>query len=151
VKRVDGAGIEIDVIGVSARRVVVGILRRADAQPARHAHQVGYTDLRARIGRALPLRDRRGLVEGVNALPDEDAHQRGRHALSHRPALERRVHGDALAVALGDDASFPRHDERRRHGGGWLESGVERLADLCHVEARRRILWQHVAHRARAG
>ena len=44
---------------------------------------------------ALPLGNRRRLRQLVDALPDQHAHQRRGHALAHRPALERRVRGDA--------------------------------------------------------
>ena len=135
------------MIGIRSRHVVIGVLRGPDAQPARHVQEVGHANLRARVAGALPLGNRRGLRELVGAVLDQDAHQRRRDALAHRPALERRARRDTGAVALGDEAPLPRHDERSGQGLRRIEGGIHRLPQFRLVEAGgERTSWQHVAH-----
>ena len=96
----------------------------------------------------LPLGDRRRLPQLVCALPDENAHQCGGHALSHRPAFERRVLRDAGPVPLADETPSPRHHERRRHPRRRLERRIDGALHLCRIELRReRRLRQRIAHR----
>ncbi len=88
----------------------------------------------------------------VDALADQDAHQRGRDALAHGPALERRARRDPLAVALAHDPPFPRDHQRRRHGLHRLERGVHGPAHLCGVELRLgTVRREAVAHGPRLG
>ena len=64
---------------------------------------------------------------GGHTLMHEHAHERRGEALAHRPAFERRVHGDAVAIALPDDTPFPGHDECGGHPLGRLERGIRKL------------------------
>ena len=64
-----------------------------------------------------------------------------------KPAFERRLRRETLAVALGNEPAFPRHHERSGQSFGRLERGIDgsfefRGVDLC----RQRLLRQHVAH-----
>ena len=79
----------------------------------------------------------RRLLQRVDALLDEDPHQRAAQALPHRPTLERCGRRDVLAVPLGDDPPFVGDDERRRHPGG-IEGRVHRLPHFGHVHVRGR-------------
>src|SRR3989442_15556820 len=99
---------------------------------------VGNPDLAAQIARILPLGNGRRLPEAVDALLDEDPHQRGRHALAHRPAFEWRVRGDALAVPLSNEASSPRHYEGGSHTCGRLEGSIHCLLHLWRIAPPRR-------------
>src|SRR6266550_3174855 len=108
---------------------------------------VSNPDLSARIARTLPLRNGRRLPQVVDALLDEDAHQRGRQALAHRPAFERRVRGDAVSVTLGNEASSPSHHEGGSHLCGRPEGCVHCLFHLGGIELRRqRLLGQSITH-----
>ena len=146
-ERIDAAGVEIQVIRIWARRIVVGILRRLDPQPARHVQEIGNANLGARIARTLPLRNRRRLPYVVDAPLDQDAQECGRQALAHRPALERRVHRDAFPVPLADEAPSPRHHEGGRHACGRLEGRVHCSFHFGRVEFRgQRVARQHITH-----
>ena len=137
------------MIGIRAPLVEVRILRRDDAEPARHVEDVHDADLRARIARRLPFGNRRRLVERVDALLDENAHQRAAQALSHRPALERRGRRDVIAVPLRDDAALVGDDERGGHPGR-IEGGFDRLLHLGHVDSGGQSAGrQQIAHRPR--
>ncbi len=150
VERVDGARVEIQMIRVGARRVVIGILRRLNPQAARHVQDVGNADLRARIIVTLPFGNGRRLRQLIHALFDQDSHQRGRHALAHRPTFEGSVRGDASGVPLADDPSSPRHDESRSQLCRRLKRRVDGLLHFGRVDLwRERGLRQHIAHRPR--
>ena len=140
------------MIGIRARWIVVRVLRRANAQATRHVEEIRNANRRARVARLSPLRHRRRLRQIVDALADQDAHQRSRDALAHGPALERRVRRDPLAVALAHDPPFPRDHQRRRHGLRRLERDVHGPAHLCGVELRPgTVRRQPVAHGPRLG
>src|SRR2546422_10855680 len=102
------------MIGVRARGIVVRIVGRFDPQSARHVQKVGDADLRPWIARVLPRGNGRRLRQPVGTLVDKDTHERCRHALAHRPALECRVRCDAFAVPLADDPSSPRDRKSTR-------------------------------------
>jgi hypothetical protein len=61
------------MVGIGAVRVVVGIVRRLDADAARHPHDVLNADGLARVALRLPFRHRRRLVERIHAAVDERA------------------------------------------------------------------------------
>ena len=146
------AGVDVEMIRVAERGIEVRVADTAEPDAARHAQDVRDADLLARIPGRLPLRHRRGLVELVDALLNQHAHQGRGQALPHRPALERRVHRDARAVALADEASLVGHDERGGQPLGRLEGGVDRLLHLVGVDlGRQRRVGQHVSHRPRRG
>ena len=151
-KRIDAARIQVEMVGIRARRIVIGILRRANAQPARHMHHVADANLGARIAGASPFRDRRRLPDVVDTLFDQNAHQRRGEALAHGPAFERCARRDAVAVAFGDQASAPSHDESGGHAAGGIECCIDRLLEFARVDLHgRRIGRQHIAHRPSFG
>ena len=132
-ERVDGAGVDVEVVGVAEGGVEVGVGDAAEAHAARHAQDVGDADGLAGVALGLPLGHRRGLPQVVDALLNEDPHQGRGQALAHRPALERGVQVDAGAVALADDAPPVGHHERGGHSLRRVERGVHRLGDLRGV------------------
>ena len=91
---------------------------------------------------------RRRLPQVVDALLNQDPHEGGGQALAHRPALERGVQVDAVAVALADDAPPVGHHEGRGQSLGRVERGVHRLGHLRGVNALGEGRVRHrVAHR----
>src|SRR5205823_9810268 len=125
------------MIGIGARWIEIGILRRSDPETARHVHEIGDADLRARIVPALPLRNRSRLVQIIDALLYENAQECGRQALSHRPAFQGRARRDTGAVSLADDPSLPRHHKAGSHPRGRLEGRVHGRPDRGRVELMR--------------
>ena len=69
-------------VGDDAVHVVLGEL-----QPAAHLQQLIERDVAARIAGALPLRNRRGRVHVDASLPHQNADERLRDALRHRPRI----------------------------------------------------------------
>src|SRR5262249_23632786 len=65
--------------------------------------------------------NRRWPPQVVDSLFDQNSHQCRNKALAHRPAFEWHVLADTWAVTLGDQTSFPSHDE----SGGHTLGGVE--------------------------
>ncbi len=124
------------MIRIRSRGIVVGIVRRADAQAARHAYEIGDANLGARIAGRLPFGDGGGLPQVIRTLLDEHSHECGGHALAHGPTLERRVRRDALCIPFGDDAASPGHNDGRRHSLGRGKGCVQGLNDLASVEFR---------------
>ena len=143
------AGVVVEVIRIGARSVV-RITGGIDPQTAGHAHEVADADRLTRIALALPLRNGRRLPELVFALLDEHAHQSAGEALAHRPALERRVEIDPLAVALPQKSAPVGDYESERARLRRPEADVESSLDPRPVDLRRpRLVWEEVTHRPR--
>src|SRR5437899_2216784 len=108
---------------------------------------VGNANLSPRIPTTLPLRNGCRLQQIVDALLDEHAHHGGSQALAHRPAFERGSRCHALAIALADEASLPRHYEGCCHSCSRLEGGVHSSFDLGSVDLLRQwVVGQRITH-----
>ena len=83
-------------------------------QPAAHVQQVAGRDRRARIAGRLPLGRKNGRVDIEDAIAHEEAGQRVRDALGHRPGLQRRGRIDTVRIALADDLAMVRDEQRQR-------------------------------------
>ena len=86
--------------------------RIAQVEPALHAQQVIRRDGAARIAGSLPGRHRRRVVHLQFALADENAEQRVVDRLGRGPAVHRRVHAEAVGVALRHHAPVVHDDDR---------------------------------------
>src|SRR4029078_12441645 len=80
-ERVDGTGVAEVMIVIAGD---VFWTAAAEAQSARHAHEIDDADLGGRIpGYLSPLGHGRRVLEPVHALVDQDAHERTDDALPH--------------------------------------------------------------------
>ena len=103
---VDGARVDIEVIGVAPGGVEVRVLRRDKAEPAGHPEQVCNAHGAPWVIWLLPLVHRCWRPQVVHTLMDQLTHQGRREALAHGPTRQACRRVESTLVTLRNNAAF---------------------------------------------